>query len=82
MKLSEFILLSENEKKTAVLHLGVLIGKRSIQNDRFFLFQLDSFYVEMCCNGLSKTVEEFRMFENTRPLQPYLASVPLDDLWR
>lgn len=80
MRLSEFIVLSEEEKKWAVLHSGVLVGKRDSSDCKVFLFQLDRCYVEMFCNLQNKAVEEYRVFDDTNGLQPYLQSIPLDDL--
>ena len=39
MKLSDFIMLDTEEKKLAVLHLGVLIAKRKQHSSMAFLFQ-------------------------------------------
>ena len=50
MKLSDFIMLDTEEKKLAVLHLGVLIAKRKQHSSMAFLFQLDHFYVETWFN--------------------------------
>ena len=80
MRLSDFILLSEEEKKGTILHEGVLIAKRDNQNCKLFLFQLNNYYVEMVCNWQSKSVEEFRAFESTSLLHPYIDSIPLNSL--
>jgi hypothetical protein len=80
MRLSDFILLSEEEKKGTILHEGVLVGKRNSQDCKVFLFQFDYCYVEMFCNMQNKTVEEYRVFDNTKALHPYLRSISLDDL--
>ena len=80
MKLSDFILLHPDQKKLAVLHDGILIGKRKKETCFIFLFQLDAFYVEMFCNLHDKTVSEFRSFENTAQLNPYLEQITLDGL--
>ena len=80
MRLSDFILLSEKEKKLAVLHLGVLIGKRKDVDTVAFLFQVENYYVETFFNPGNKAIREFRMFEQTALLQPYLDSIPIDDL--
>lgn len=80
MKLSDFILLSEEEKKQAVLHEGVLISKRKVPASVIFLFQVQNFYVEACFNPHSKDIEEFRMFDHTSLLQPYLENICIDDL--
>lgn len=80
MRLSDFILLSEEEKKWTVLHQGVLVGKRDDAACKVFLFQLNGYYVETFCNARNKAVEEYRVFSNTKNLSPYLGSIRLDDL--
>ncbi|MGZ3839339.1 MAG: hypothetical protein ACXVMS_02370 [Flavisolibacter sp.] len=80
MKLSDFILLDEEQKKGTLLHEGVLIGKRNSENCLIFLFQLQNYYVESYCNRKSKSFEEFRAFTHLEPLYPYLEDLPLDDL--
>ena len=80
MRLSEFILLNEQEKKSAVLHRGVLLAKRSNLESMVFLFQLGSYYVEAYCDPEKKAIEEYRMFDNIDSLSPYLDAIPLDNL--
>ena len=80
MKIAEFILLGEVEKKLAVLHEGVLIGKRKSPPFMIFLFQIQSFYVEAFFNFDHRDLKEFRVFNRTVLLQPYLDSIPIDDL--
>ena len=80
MKLSDFILMNEKQKKNAVLHQGILLAKRLNSDCLVFLFQLDHYYVEVFCNRDNKEVEEFRMFDDTDPLQPYLETISIDAL--
>lgn len=80
MKLSDFILLDEKEKKLALLHRGILVAKRKDAERFFFLFQMDHYYVESCCNIEKKGVDEFRMFRHTGCLHPYLDTIGIDDL--
>jgi hypothetical protein len=80
MKLSDFILLNEDQKKLAVLHDGILVAKRIIPNYMVFLFQLESYYVETFCNRQNKAVEEFRVFDSVKPLNPYLEAIPIENL--
>jgi membrane-associated HD superfamily phosphohydrolase len=80
MRLSEFILLNEDEKKSTVLHQGVCLAKRSGFDSIVFLFQLGSYYVEAYCNPANKAIEEYIMFENIDVLQPYLEAIPIDNL--
>jgi hypothetical protein len=80
MRLSDFIALSEEEKKMAVLHVGVLIAKRNNFDSMIFLFHLGSYYVEAYCNPENKAIEEYRVFDSTKLLTPYLETIRIDDL--
>jgi hypothetical protein len=80
MKLSDFILLSVEEKAAAVLHQGVLVAKRRHQEQIAFLFHLENYYVETFCSVEKKGIEEFRVFDNTKCLNPYLEAIPIGDL--
>ncbi len=80
MKLSEFILLDEQEKTSVVLHNGILVGKRKKEALIVFLFQLENYYVETYCNMVNKNVLEFTAFHNTKNLAPYLEAISLDEL--
>jgi hypothetical protein len=80
MRLSDFIMLEEEEKKYTVLHEGVLVAKRCSYNYLVFLFQLDRFYVETFCNVQNKSIEEYRVFDTTTPLDPYLDHIQLEQL--
>jgi hypothetical protein len=80
MKLSDFIMLDEEEKKHTVLHQGVLIGKRRNYTYMVFLFQLDRYYVETYCNIANKAIETFQVFDTTGPLNPYLDVISLEEL--
>ncbi len=80
MRLSDFILLSEEEKKRTIYYEGALLAKREYNTCKIFLFQLEDYYVEAVCNTANKAIEEYRVFGDTQLLQPYLQSIPLDDL--
>lgn len=80
MRLSDFIMLNEADKKSTVLHEGVLIAKRSEIDRMIFLFQLDSYYVEAYCNPENRAIEKYVVFGNTKWLTPYLESIHIDNL--
>jgi hypothetical protein len=80
MKLSEFILLSENEKTSVVLNNGILVAKRKNDPVIVFLFQLENYYVETYCNQRNKSVLKFIAFNNTKSLAPYLEAISIDEL--
>jgi hypothetical protein len=80
MKLSEFILLDEANKKTTVLHEGILVAKRRDLNHLVFLFQMNDYYIETYCDMRSKAVCEYTAFRNINSLNPYLEEIEIDDL--
>jgi len=82
MRLSDFILLHKEEKKMILLHRSTLVAKRLSGDCIIFLFQLEKFYVEMICNISDKKVEEYRVFEGTAPLQPYLEKISITDVFK
>ena len=80
MRLSDFILLTEDEKKFTVLNSGTLIAKRSNISQLIFLFQLEGYYVETYCNFANKSIEEYRVFDSIKTLNPYLEAIQIDHL--
>lgn len=63
-----------------VLHLGVLVGKRKTFHSMVFLFHFGNYYVETYCNTENKEIEEYRVFDNVNLLNPYLDTIPIDNL--
>jgi hypothetical protein len=45
-----------------------------------FLFRMDAYYVEAYCNPRNQAIEEYRVFDNTKLLDPYLETIPIDHL--
>jgi hypothetical protein len=80
MKLSEFMLLTQEEKRSTVLQEGVPIAKMEILNYMVFLFQLPNYYVEAYCCQESKEIREYRVFHKAEHLTPYLEAIPLEQL--
>ena len=80
MKLSEFIGLPEDHKRSVVLSEGVAIAKRQLPDRLGFLFQLQEYYVETFCCCNSKEILEYRVFQNTKQLAPYLDAIQIDHL--
>jgi hypothetical protein len=79
MKLSEFIVLPQEQKRFTVLQEGVPIAQRLVSNHMVFLFQLPHFYVETYCSTESKVIEEYRAFYKPEHLQPYLEAIHISD---
>jgi hypothetical protein len=80
MKLSEFILLNEVDKKCAVMNNAVALAQRTYPDVIIFLFQLEDYYIETYCNIANKTIEEYRVLPDTNAIGHYLEAIPIDDL--
>lgn len=80
MKLSEFIALTEDQKRSTVLTQGVAIARRSLSDQIVFLYHLHEYYVETYCCYRSKEIEEYRVFQDTQQLMPYLNAIRIDHL--
>jgi hypothetical protein len=80
MKLSEFILLNEAEKKWSVMNRAVPLAQRSYEDLIVFLFQLEDYYVEAYCNIADKSIEEYRVLPDTNAIRHYLEAIPIDEL--
>ena len=80
MKLSDFILLSIDEKQEVALHKGILIGKRKTNKHFLFLFQLNAYYVELVLDLEDRNIREVRAFDKIKLLNPYLEAIPIDHL--
>jgi hypothetical protein len=80
MKLSEFIVLNEVDKKCAVMNNAVALAQRTYPDLVIFLFQLEDFYVETYCNIVEKTIDEYRVLPDTNAIKHYLDAIPIDDL--
>ncbi|HEU5052152.1 MAG TPA: hypothetical protein VFT78_03520 [Hanamia sp.] len=80
MNLSEFVLLSEGEKKWQLMNNGVALAKRTYEHLIIFLFQFEDYYVEAYCNVEDKTIREFRMLPGIDAISHYLEAIPIDGL--
>ena len=80
MKLSEFILLNEADKKSAVMNNAVALAQRTYPDVIIFLFQLNHYYVEAYCNKATRAIEEYRVLPNANAIDHYLEAIPIDDL--
>ncbi|NML23982.1 hypothetical protein HHL16_24085 [Pseudoflavitalea sp. G-6-1-2] len=80
MKLSEFILLDEMDKKNAVMNNAVVLAQRTYPDIIVFLFQLDCYYVEAYCNKADHSIEEYRILPDTNAIRHYLEAIPINGL--
>lgn len=80
MKLSEFIRLSEPDKRSTVLQQGVAIAQRQTEKQMIFLFQLWGYYVETYCSRETKEILEYRAIHTTDHLSSYLEHISIEGL--
>lgn len=80
MKLSEFILLNEADKKSIVMSNAVVLAQRNYPDSIVFLFQLDCYYVEAYCNKANQSIEEYRILPDTNAISHYLEAIQVNDL--
>ena len=80
MKLSEFILLNEADKKSAIMNKAVPLAQRSYRDTIIFLFQLENYYVEAYCNIGNKAIEEYCILPDTNSICHYLEAITIDEL--
>ena len=77
MTLYQFKTLDEEEQYNTVWNNGVLIAGRTSKEDKFLLYQIDGFYVELKYDVNINKIVELRSFGNASRLEPYLISIPL-----
>ncbi|MBI2731588.1 MAG: hypothetical protein HYX40_12715 [Sphingobacteriales bacterium] len=81
MKLSEFMVLTTEEKRAILVKEGVPIAKRDLLKHMVFLFQLSGYYVETYCSKQSKAIEEYRVFHDPEFLIPYLQAINIEKMY-
>jgi hypothetical protein len=80
MTLDEFAGLNETRQAETLLERGNFIADRLYKNFSIFLYQLDSFYVEVYHNLRFDILQGIRCFEDDDALQPYLESIDISCL--
>lgn len=80
MTLYDFILLAPEQQADATWKRGSFIAVGDKGSMKVLLYQLDSFYVEVYYNCEKGKIEEFRCFDSTYYLEPYLAAIDLSEL--
>jgi hypothetical protein len=78
MRLAEFSLLRE-EDQWELLSSYEFIATREDFQTKYFLYQIDSFYIEVMSIGRNKRLE-FRTFSTTNLLEPYLMQIDISDI--
>lgn len=74
------MLLRPEEQANFTWKHGAFIAVADKGSLKVLLYQLGSFYVEVYYNCELGRIEEFRSFDSTDQLEPYLAAIDLSDL--
>ena len=77
MTLQRYRALTQNKQNQKLLTEGVCIAERRMDEVHAFLFQIDSFYVEVFFNSDGSEVLFSRSFEGLDELEPYLQRIDI-----
>lgn len=75
MILHQFKALKQQEQYQAVWDEGVYLTDRVVDKNRFVLYQIDSFYVELVYNTDENKIISNKSFLSTDLLKPYLDKI-------
>ena len=75
MTFQQFNKLSAVEQEIAVWYIGVAVADRFDGDNRFLLFQLDSFYIEITYAINLNIITKIVAFDNMELLDPYLENI-------
>lgn len=70
MRLSEFIVLTKEEKRSTVVNEGVPLAKKELSDEMIFLFRLPGFFVETHFSKQTKEIQEYLVFHHSPELTP------------
>lgn len=80
MQLSVFRKMSPQDQRELVSREGVMLWERKSRNFSIYLFQLDSFYVELFFFKESGEFATIKPFDNMDELSPYLREIDVGQL--
>lgn len=79
----EFDALNEGQQLNFLRAFGVLVAERIVGENRFYLYAISSFYVELFHDlSRSGTIMILRSFSDVKLLDSYLSNVDITSLQR
>lgn len=81
MTVAEFCYLDDMKQAETLLEHGIFLTERLYKNFTIFLYQIDSFYVEVYHNLRYNMMQGMRGFEDVDALVPYLDSIDISCLY-
>ena len=82
MTIADFTLLHEIKQAQTLVERGVFVAERLYKNFSIFLYQVDSFYVEIYHNLRYNAMQGMRSFEDDEALEPYLEEIDISCLYQ
>ena len=77
MTLYQFKALNQQEQYQTVWDSGVYLTDRVVENNRFALYQIDGFYVEIFYSSNENKIISIKSFLSTDLLEPYLDKIKI-----
>ena len=71
MTLYEFNVLDLNKKMESVYQLGVYLDNHITKTEKFNLYAIDMFFVEVCYNSIENKITEIKSFKSGHLLDKY-----------
>ena len=71
MTLYEFNLLDINNQMETVNQLGIYLDNHITENEKFNLYAIDMFFVEVCYNSLENKISGIKRFNSGHLLDRY-----------
>ena len=80
MTLYQYRMLDESEQKEQLCMHGVQVAERKDDVQRYVLYQIFAFYIELKYGVESSTLHSSRAFCSLIQLEPYLESIDISQL--
>ncbi|MEO6612814.1 MAG: hypothetical protein ABIT05_12065 [Chitinophagaceae bacterium] len=81
MTFQQFKYLSECDQEFIIWNKGTELAIREDATHRYFLYQVDAFYVEISCDKTQNSITGFFFFDSLQYLDPYLACINIDAVY-
>ena len=80
MRKDDFCRLPTIKQLNILYKEGIYIGKRKRNQFSIVLYQIDSFYVEVCYRKYRMVVSSIRISQSTTLLNPYLEQIYIEGI--
>lgn len=63
-----------------VKHHGSLLWENESGSKAVYLYQVDGFYVEICCDHAKKEILWIKPFDSPDQLEPYISTIDISEV--